>query len=83
MFYRYYTYTKVKDILRTFEPDNHKMLRTSQPQNFFAGPYKKKVYGQIFRSLVHACDPDWVGGSETGISLTFWDCQGEQSLRRP
>ena len=44
MFYRYYTYTKVKDILRTFEPDNHKMLRTSQPQNFFAGPYKKKVY---------------------------------------
>ena len=42
MFYRYYTYTKVKDILRTFEPDNHKMLRTSQPQNFFAGPYKKK-----------------------------------------
>ena len=41
-FYRYYTYTKVKDILRTFEPDNHKMLRTSQPKIFFAGPYKKK-----------------------------------------
>ena len=35
-------YTKIKDILRTFEPDNHKMLRTSQPQNFFAGPYRKK-----------------------------------------
>ena len=36
-------YTKVKDILRTFEPDNHKMLRISKPQNFFSGPYKKSV----------------------------------------
>ena len=41
-------YTKVKDILRTFEPDNHKMLRTSQPQNFFAGPYKKKSVSIIW-----------------------------------
>ena len=45
VFSRYYTYTKVKDILRTFEPDNHKILRTSQPENFFNGPYKtKRVY---------------------------------------
>ena len=48
MFYRYYTYTKVKDISRTFEPDNDKMLRTSQPQNCFAGPYKKSVTSIIF-----------------------------------
>ena len=44
MFLKYSTYTKVKNILRTFEPDNHKMLRTSQPQKIFTGPYKKKVY---------------------------------------
>ena len=42
MFYRYYTYTKVKDILRTFEPDNCEILRTSQPEKIFTGPYKKK-----------------------------------------
>ena len=42
MFYRYYTYTKVKNILRTFEPDNHKMLRTSQPEKIFTGLYKKR-----------------------------------------
>ena len=53
MFYRYYMYTKGKDILRTFEPDNHKMLRTSQPQNFFAGPYKKKsVFKGFTQTLV-------------------------------
>ena len=44
-------YTKVKDILRTFEPDNHKMLRTSQPQNFFAGPYKKKSVHKRYLDL--------------------------------
>ena len=42
MFFKYFTYTKVKNILRTFEPDNHKTLRTSKPENFFTGPYKKK-----------------------------------------
>ena len=51
MFYRYYTFTKVKDILRTFEPDNHKLLRTSQPQNVFAGPYKKKVIDILFKYI--------------------------------
>ena len=45
-------YTKVKDILRTFEPDNHKMLRTSQPQNFFTGPYKKKCISRNLETVV-------------------------------
>ena len=35
-------YTKVKNILRTFEPDYLEMLRTSQPEKIFTGPYKKK-----------------------------------------
>ena len=42
MLFKYSTYTKIKNILRTFEPDNHKILRTSQPQKIFTGPYKKK-----------------------------------------
>ena len=40
-------YTKFKDILRTFEPDNCEMLRTSQPEKFFTGPYKKKSVKSI------------------------------------
>ena len=47
MFLKYSTYTKVKNILRTFEPDNHKMLRTSQPQKIFTGPYKKKCIRRV------------------------------------
>ncbi len=42
MFFKYSTYTKIKNILRTFETDNHKILRTSQPKKLFTGPYKKK-----------------------------------------
>ena len=34
--------TNLKDILRTFEPQFQKVLRTSQAQKNFAGPYKKK-----------------------------------------
>ena len=33
---------KVKDNLRTFEPDNQEILRTSQPEKIFTGPYIKK-----------------------------------------
>ena len=57
MFYRYYTYIKVKDILKTFEPDNHKMLRTSQPQKFFAGPYKKKQCSRFCHSSLNEVPP--------------------------
>ena len=41
-------YTKVKNISRTFEPDFHEMLRTSQPEKIFTGPYKmKRVYIRV------------------------------------
>ena len=47
MVLHYLTFKKVKDILRTFQPENHKKLRTSQPEKKFAGPYKKKeVYAK-------------------------------------
>ena len=37
--------SKIKDNLRTFEPDNQEILRTSQPEKIFTGPYiKKRVY---------------------------------------
>ena len=34
--------SKVKDNLRTFEPANQEILRTSQPEKIFTGPYKKE-----------------------------------------
>jgi hypothetical protein len=35
-------FTDVKNILKTFELDNHVMLRTSQPEKSLTGPYEKK-----------------------------------------
>ena len=35
--------TFIKDNLGIFEPDNQEILRRSQPENFFTGPYKKPV----------------------------------------
>ena len=34
---------KIKDNLRTFEPNNKKKLRTSQLKRNFTGPYKKSI----------------------------------------
>ena len=42
MILRYFTFEKVKDTLRTFQPENCYKLRTPQPEKKFAGPYKKK-----------------------------------------
>ena len=33
---------KIKDTLRTFQPENHKKLLTSQPEKKLASPYKIK-----------------------------------------
>ena len=42
----------VKVILRTFEPLFQKVLRTSQAQKIFAGPYiKKRVYSMDFEPI--------------------------------
>ena len=34
--------SKIKDNLNTFEPVNQEILRTSQPEKIFTGPYKEK-----------------------------------------
>ena len=43
--------SKIKDNLRTFEPDNQEILRTSQPEKIFTGPYKKKECSDLFTFL--------------------------------
>ena len=53
-------FLKIKDTLRTFQPENHWNLRTAQPEKYFAGPYKiKRVYfSELMQSPAHLEEED-------------------------
>ena len=77
-------FLKIKDTLRTFQPENHWNLRTSQPEKYFAGSYKKKCRGTLNKSSEHyykqnLCIFYIKHLFECKInysSIHFWECYG-------